>query len=175
MPCAAAHHDLLVGLLALNNDLVGRADLATALRDPEGRPVAEVLVATGALTAPRRDLLAALAAEHVRRHGGDVTRSLAGLTAGLSTRERIERVGDPSLTESLAHVGATLSQGTATDPERTGTFAAGAASGVGTTTAAPAVSGPPAARQGGARRGVRRAGRRAEPRGRAEADPGPPR
>jgi hypothetical protein len=119
-----APSELLFGLLALNNDLIGESDLVTALHDPAGRPIADALVAAGALTTLQRDLIEALAGEQVKRHGGDVDPSLASLTAGPSTRERLARLGDQKLASSLARVAGTLPFDGDLDSSRTRTFAA---------------------------------------------------
>src|SRR5204862_302774 len=66
---ADAPHDLLFGLLALQNGMVSQSQLVAAFgawtlaRD---RPMADVLVGQGALSEPRRALLEALVAEHLK-------------------------------------------------------------------------------------------------------------
>jgi serine/threonine-protein kinase len=120
----ADNRKLIFGLLALQNNWVADASLATALHDPD-RPLSEALVEIGALTVPQRDLLDALTAEHLKRHGGDTERCLAGLTAGPSTRERIARLGDPELTASLARLGATRPGDGREGTKDTGSFVTG--------------------------------------------------
>jgi eukaryotic-like serine/threonine-protein kinase len=44
----------------------------------------------------------ALVARHLRRHGGDVERSLASIPAGRSTRQELAGLGDPEIEASLA-------------------------------------------------------------------------
>src|SRR5262249_51368991 len=44
-------------------------------------------------------------ASHLKRHGGDVEKSLAGIPAGRSTRESLARIGDRDLEASLGHIG----------------------------------------------------------------------
>src|SRR3954447_9544376 len=105
---ADAPHDLLFGLLALQNGMVNQSQLVAAFgawtlaRD---RPMADVLVGQGALSEPRRALLEALVAEHLAMHGGDLEKSLAAIPAGRSTRERLARLGDPEIDATLNHVG----------------------------------------------------------------------
>ena len=41
---------------------------------------------------------------HVKKHGGDVEKSLAAVPAGTSTRENLARLGDPDLEWTLNHV-----------------------------------------------------------------------
>ncbi len=96
--------DLLFGLIALNNDLVAPAVIPAALRARALEPtqtLADLLVTQGALTPSQRDLVDTLSGEYINRHGGDARKSLATLIATPSARERLDRLGDPELTESL--------------------------------------------------------------------------
>ena len=63
------------------------------------------MVEQGALPAPRRTLLEALAAEHLTEHGGDPEKSLAALDLNRSTRESLVRIGGPLIEASLARLG----------------------------------------------------------------------
>ncbi len=103
--------DMLFGLMALHNDLVAPAVIPAALkaqaREPE-RTLAELLVSQGALSPTLRDLIESLSGEYVNRHGGDTKQSLATLLEAPSTRQRLDRLGDPELFRSL---GATVSRG----------------------------------------------------------------
>src|SRR5262249_50772124 len=135
MARADAPHDLLFGLLALQNGMVNQSQLVAAFGAwtlAKDRPMAEVLVGQGALSEPRRALLEALVAEHLAMHDGDPQRSLAALGAGPSTRESLARLGDPALNETLAHVGpAPLwsgeRTGEATPADATATYSVGTA------------------------------------------------
>ncbi len=69
-------------------------------------------------------MLEALAAKHLKRHGGDPERSLAALNPGRSTRESLAKLGDPAIEATLAHVGSGSADG---DVERTGSFGVGSA------------------------------------------------
>ena len=75
-------------------------------------------------------MLEALAAQHLKKHGGDVEKSLAAVPAGHPTRERLARLADPVLDATLCHVG---SGSTPIDVEsdRTGTYRVGTAMGDG--------------------------------------------
>jgi len=107
--------DMLFGLIALHNDLVAPAVIPAALKSQAlepGRTLAELLVTQGALTPTQRDVVEALSGEYVNRHGGDTEKSLATLLAAPSTRERLDRIGDPELFGSLragAPLGSTVS------------------------------------------------------------------
>lgn len=52
----------------------------------------------------------ALAARHVKRHGGELEQSLAALNAGRSTRESLARLADCDIEVLIAHFGATAIQ-----------------------------------------------------------------
>src|SRR4051794_11714885 len=105
---AASDRQLLFGLLALQVGLIDQGQLVAAVQAwtlDKTRGLADHLAARGALDAGQCGLLAALAAQHLDRHGGDSERSLASLTLARSTREAIEGVGDPDVEATLAHVG----------------------------------------------------------------------
>ena len=97
---ADVQHDLLFGLLALQNGMVDQAQLVAAFGEwtvAKDRPMAEILVAQGVLSQARRVLLEALVAEHVSIHGGDPEKSLAALAADRSTARvagAVRRSGD---------------------------------------------------------------------------------
>ncbi len=110
-PAAApdAGRNLLFGLLALQNDFIGREALLaafTAWVADKSRALGGILLERGAIDAPRHALLEALVAEHLKQHGGDVERSLAAFEVGSATRESLKGVGDPDLDASVAHAGA---------------------------------------------------------------------
>ncbi|HEV3166886.1 MAG TPA: protein kinase, partial [Isosphaeraceae bacterium] len=101
-------HDLLFGLLALQNGMVNESQLVAAFGAwtlAKDRPLADVLVDQGALSEPRRALLEALVDEHLALHGGDVEKSLASIPAGLSTHEGLARLGDPELDATIDFLG----------------------------------------------------------------------
>jgi tetratricopeptide (TPR) repeat protein len=97
--------NLLFGILALQNNFIGRDDLLAAFAAwvaDKSRPLAQVLGDRGALDGARRALLEALAAEHLKHHGGDTGASLAAVSSLGSVREDLERLGDTGLHASLA-------------------------------------------------------------------------
>jgi serine/threonine-protein kinase len=122
-----APRDLLLGLLALQTGLVTQAQLvaATGAWNASDRPMADLLVEHGGLTATRRALLEALLREHLAAHGGDAEQSLGALDINRSTRESLVAAGGPEVEETLAHVGAgsTLDK----DADGTITYAVGTA------------------------------------------------
>jgi serine/threonine protein kinase/tetratricopeptide (TPR) repeat protein len=125
-PRADASADLLLGLLALQTGLIDQSSLVLAFHawTRSGRlTMAEVLLEQRAIDADQRSVLEALAAQHLRKHGGDPGRSLAALHAGRSTRERLASVADPALDASLALVGSAAPA--EDDADRTASFAVG--------------------------------------------------
>src|SRR5262245_20921323 len=84
MASAVADRNLILGLLALQLDLVGREPLLAALHTwalDRDRPLGEILVERGALRADRRQLLEDLVRTHLEAHDNDPTRSLAAVHA----------------------------------------------------------------------------------------------
>src|SRR5262245_24807246 len=99
-----AAHDLLFGLIALQNGLIDQGQLVSAFqawtRD-KGRSMAHLLVARGDLDDDDRVAVEALVARHIKKHGGDPEKSLAALNAGRSTRESLAQLGDADIEASL--------------------------------------------------------------------------
>jgi tetratricopeptide (TPR) repeat protein/tRNA A-37 threonylcarbamoyl transferase component Bud32 len=126
---AAADRHLLFGLLALQNGLIDQGQLVAAfqawVRD-KARPLADHLTARGDLDDDDRAAVEALAARHLKRHGGDAERSLAAIPAGRFTREALIGVGDPQIDVSMAHVGSRFTEIDG-DPDRTATYSVGTA------------------------------------------------
>lgn|GEM_PF-1387513 len=93
----SSDHDFLFGLLALLNGLVNQGQLVAAFQAwtlDKSRPLAEHQVSRGDLEADDRLAVEALVARHLRKHGGDVEKSLAAVSAGKSTRESLAQIGD---------------------------------------------------------------------------------
>jgi hypothetical protein len=82
MPVIVADRHLLFGLMALQVGLIDQARLVAAFhawtRD-KARPLADHLQALGSLDAEQRGLVEALAAQHLKKHGGAAERSLAAV------------------------------------------------------------------------------------------------
>ncbi len=97
--------DLLLGVLALQNNFIGRDDLLGAFAAwvaDKTRPLGRILVERDALDEARRALLEALVAEHLKQHGGDTEASLAAVSSLGPVRADLERLGDADLQASLA-------------------------------------------------------------------------
>ena len=102
--------NVLFGILALHVDLIDGDQLVAATTkwaSEKARPLGEVLVEAGALTANLRDALEPMVAAHVERHGGDPARSLASLSSTEQVLGALQRVATaaPELQSSLSHLG----------------------------------------------------------------------
>jgi eukaryotic-like serine/threonine-protein kinase len=126
---ADADRHLLFGLLTLQNGLINQDQLVAAFQAwtlDKARALADHLVGRGDLDADDRSAVEALVARHIKKHGGDVERSLAAIPAGRSTRESLARIDDPDVGGTLAHLGAASTQN-GDDGDRTASYAVGEA------------------------------------------------
>src|SRR5262245_37734425 len=129
MAAITAERDLLFGLLALQNGLINQVQLVAAFQAwtlDKARALADHLVARGDLEVDDRTAVEALVARHLKKHGGDVERSLAAIPAGRSTRESLARIDDPDVGGTLAHLGSASTQH-GEDADRTASYAVGEA------------------------------------------------
>jgi serine/threonine-protein kinase len=108
MATVTAEQDLLFGLLALQIGLIDQARLVAAFQAwtlDKARGLAQLLVTRGDLDDEQRTAVEALVALHLRKHGGNVERSLVAIPTGRSTRERLAQLGDSDLDASIVHLG----------------------------------------------------------------------
>src|SRR6516162_7345337 len=116
--------NLLFGILALQLEFIDRDALVSAMQAwllAKHRPLGDLLVEHGALSAPRRAMLETLVEEHLIQVGGDASRSLAALApAGLA--DSLRQLHDAELNESLPCLTtpAALIDGGSTRPPRLG-------------------------------------------------------
>ncbi len=104
----APQHDLLFGLLALQNGLIDQGQLVAAFQAwtrVKVRRLSEHLIARGDLDSEQLAGIEAMVALHLKKHGGDAERSLGAIPAGRSTRENLARIADPEIGASLGHLG----------------------------------------------------------------------
>jgi hypothetical protein len=97
MPRVEVDRNLLFGLLALQTGLIDQGALFSAFNlwtREKGRSMAAILAERGDPDASRLSLLEALLAEHLKMHGDDAQKSLAGIDAGQSTREGLAQIKD---------------------------------------------------------------------------------
>src|SRR6516165_5330887 len=97
---SSAHSDrnLLFGILALQMDFISRDALIRAMHAwvlEKAKPLGQVLLEQGALSAEARDGLERLVELHVGAHGGDPERSLAAARTPEPLRRELERLADP--------------------------------------------------------------------------------
>jgi len=134
---SATDHDLLFGLLALQNGLIEQDQLINAFRAwtlDRSRSLGDHLETLGILSPGKRALLEALAAVHLETHGGDIEKSLAAVPAGRAARAGLARLGEPEIEATIARIGRVRigqaaesdSDGESDDPERTAGLAVGA-------------------------------------------------
>ena len=124
---AGAERHLLFGLIALQVGLIDQSQLVAAFqawaRD-KSRPLADHLGERGALEADGRSAVEAMVALHLKKHEGDLEKSLVSLAVGHSTCERLAGLCDAEFGASLQHV---ASGSAKSDADRTATFSVGAA------------------------------------------------
>ncbi len=108
MAAAAADRNLLFGILALQMDFLSRYALIQGMNAwilEKSKPLGQVLVEKGSLSAELRDFVEAMIDKHLQMHGSDPQQSLAVLGSGTSIRRQLAQIHDPDLQASLAHVG----------------------------------------------------------------------
>jgi hypothetical protein len=109
MAVDTSQQNLLFGLLALQIGLIDQAKLIVAFQAwslDKAVPLADHLVRLGALDGDDRAAVLALFERHLKKHGGNVERSLAAIPASPSTHESLARMVDPEIGATLARVGA---------------------------------------------------------------------
>ena len=107
MATVAAQSSLLFGLLALQNGLIDQDQFLAAFRAwtrDHSRPLADYLAARGDLDPEQRAGVEAMVGLQLKKHGGDVARSLAAIPAGRSTRESLAALGDPAIEQTLTRL-----------------------------------------------------------------------
>ncbi len=103
-----ASRDLLFGLLALQVGMIEQGQLVAAFQGwtrDKTRTLADHLVARGDMATDQLAAIEALVELHLKKHAGDLELSLAAVSAGRSTRERLEAIGDAHLIASVALAG----------------------------------------------------------------------
>jgi tetratricopeptide (TPR) repeat protein/tRNA A-37 threonylcarbamoyl transferase component Bud32 len=103
-PPPSDDRNLLFGVLALQLDFVNRDALIAAMNAwavDKARPLGRILCDHGALPPARLELLDALVTEHVNKHGGDASASLAALTPKSTASDNFDAVADPAARSTL--------------------------------------------------------------------------
>jgi hypothetical protein len=105
----SADRNLLFGILALQMDFVSREALIRAMNAwvlDKHKPLGQILLNQGALREDTHALLEAMVHKHLELHGGDAQKSLAAVSPVGSVRQELQKVADPEVQASLAHVSA---------------------------------------------------------------------
>jgi serine/threonine-protein kinase len=117
-----ADYNLLFGILALQMDFISREQLVAAMNAwvlEKSTSLGVILLRQEALDKDEQQLLEALVAKHLAKHGGDAEKSLAAVSSVDTARYELQRVADGDVQASLVHVardrpnrdlGATLTQ-----------------------------------------------------------------
>src|ERR1700722_15180173 len=95
-----AKRNLLLGILALQNNFITRAQLLAAFNtwvEDKTKVLGVLLLEQKALRAEQHVLLEALVAEHLRQHDGDADKSLAALSSVGSARRDLASIADPDV------------------------------------------------------------------------------
>jgi hypothetical protein len=133
MAATAADRHLLFGLLALQNGLIDQGALVAAFQAwtrEKATPLADHLIARGDLDADDCSAVEALIDRHLKKHGGDVEKSLAAVPAGRSTRERLAELRDADVKVTLGRAGSghgPTEQIDQADSDRTASYSVGSA------------------------------------------------
>ena len=107
MTTANGDRNLLFGILALQMDFISRDALVKAMHAwvlDKAKPLSQILVEQGAMSAARCALLEPLVQEHIQQHGNDPEKSLAAVSSVGSAREELKRIADPDVQASLIHL-----------------------------------------------------------------------
>ena len=110
MASAAADRNLLFGILAVQMDFVRADQLIAAMNAwvlDKQRPLADHLLASGALASDARQLLDALVDKHIALHGGRADASLAALSSVEPLRRELAVIPDSDVQQSLGHAAVT--------------------------------------------------------------------
>ncbi len=135
--------DLLFGLLALQSGLIDQDQFVAALQvwsQDRARPIVDVLSDRGDLDPAQRALVDGLVAQHQKRQGGSVTRSLAAIDTDRVRRD-LGPIADSLIGSLIRQINlgpsesATDASETADDPDRTRSLPGDSAVSLGSVTA----------------------------------------
>ncbi len=104
MASIAAERTVQYGLLALRTGLIDENQLRSGLRRwsrEKSRPLAEHLSELGTLDRDQVRLLDGLSSQHLKKHGGDIRKSLSALPLEATARESVAGIGDLDLSATL--------------------------------------------------------------------------
>jgi eukaryotic-like serine/threonine-protein kinase len=121
----SADRNLLFGILAVQSGFCTATQLVEAMNAwtlAKQRPLGDILLEHGFLLQDEHDLIAALVAKQLAKHGGDVDKSLAALSPTPRFAAQLARIADADVQQSLA----AWSSANADDTDRTRAYEASA-------------------------------------------------
>ena len=113
MSSSQSDRNVLFGVLALQMEFITQAGLIAALQAwtlQKTRPLGELLVELGHMSAEDRAALEPMVDRHVARHGGRAEQSLAALSSLSDVAAELRELNDADVQQSLQHVEAQASR-----------------------------------------------------------------
>jgi serine/threonine-protein kinase len=110
MPPQLADRNLLFGIVALQMDFINRDQLVAGMHAwvlEKRKPLGEILLLQGALSADDTEAIESLVRRHLLRHDNDPERSLAALTSIGLVRDALAKLPDPDVQASLVGMAGT--------------------------------------------------------------------
>ncbi|MFM9960261.1 MAG: WD40 repeat domain-containing serine/threonine protein kinase [Planctomycetaceae bacterium] len=107
MSSSPSDRNVLFGVLALQMEFITQAGLIAALQAwtlQKSRPLGELLVELGHMSAEDRAALEPMVDRHVARHGGRAEQSLAALSSLSDVAAELRELNDADVQQSLQHV-----------------------------------------------------------------------
>ena len=107
MTSSQSDRNVLFGVLALQMEFITQAGLIGALQAwtlQKSRPLGELLVELGQMSAEDRAALEPMVDRHVVRHGGSAEQSLAAISSVSEIAAELRELNDADLQHSLQHV-----------------------------------------------------------------------
>lgn len=107
MSAGSTDRNLLLGILALQNNFINREALLGAFNvwvEGKDQSIGDLLRRQGKLKGPQLELLNALVEEHLKQHGGSAERSLAAMSGIPQLQVELGQLRDPDLAASLMHL-----------------------------------------------------------------------
>jgi serine/threonine protein kinase len=104
---ASTDRNLLIGILALQMDLISQQQLIQAMQAwllTKQMPLEDLLLEQRAVLPESRDFLRSLAEKHLQLHAHNVERSLAALSASTSVRKKLQDLNDSGIDQTLIRV-----------------------------------------------------------------------
>jgi serine/threonine protein kinase len=104
---ASTDRNLLIGILALQMDLISQQQLIQAMQAwllSKQIPLEDLLLQQKAVQPESRDFLRSLAEKHLQLHSNNAERSLAALSSSTSVRKKLQDLNDSGIDRTLTRV-----------------------------------------------------------------------